>query len=552
MRGEKLVRRSLEWIGIAATLLLGGVLIFHRLDNRALWSDEAETALLAESILRVGIPKIEPNAAWLYAPSMGWINEDGIWIWTPWLDEYVAALSFSVFSPTRWSARFPFALVGWLAGGWLMYLVYRTTRSLSWAIVGGLLFFTSLPLLYHIRQCRYYSLSLGASLLLAHGFLASLQGRHRLARWEMAGSLLIQFFTLTPMAIASSVSLAAAHWVIPSHRSAYRRDCFLAILPMFLLGGGWLAWSKPAGQGGNLTLGSTLDHALHYGIWMHSFVVPALLLLVLAWPTSPKTTANALDQSPLRALRMWSLILAGTVLGMVSLIQYDAVRYLVPIIPVLYLALTTKAQLLWDRPVVGIVFALFWASSNLLSQIPPLARYPLPRLGDYWEELGRPYVGPVEEVAEYLSQQAHPGDLILTADEELSLAFETRLRFRCAIDPASAPLRSMTDLVRESIRGTIYTSTIDPSLTPRPDWILAESIGRTFGGQNRVELPDSWKDAYEEIPHTIPDGTASDSDLDPASRVLHSPSARRALRLYRLRTPRPASSPREPTVQPRP
>jgi hypothetical protein len=46
------------WANSAAAglLLLAALLIFANLDDRRLWDDEAETALLAKSTLRFGVP----------------------------------------------------------------------------------------------------------------------------------------------------------------------------------------------------------------------------------------------------------------------------------------------------------------------------------------------------------------------------------------------------------------------------------------------------------------------------------------------------------------
>ena len=41
---------------VALGVVLGAVLIFAGLSQRYLWDDEAETALLAERVLRFGVP----------------------------------------------------------------------------------------------------------------------------------------------------------------------------------------------------------------------------------------------------------------------------------------------------------------------------------------------------------------------------------------------------------------------------------------------------------------------------------------------------------------
>ena len=55
--GERRLR-SLPRIHVSCLRIrLEGFLLFYQLDNRLLWGDEAETALLAKNVLRFGIPK---------------------------------------------------------------------------------------------------------------------------------------------------------------------------------------------------------------------------------------------------------------------------------------------------------------------------------------------------------------------------------------------------------------------------------------------------------------------------------------------------------------
>jgi hypothetical protein len=72
-------------------------MLLFNLGGRVLWADEAETALLARNINRFGLPRTNDglNIISVWGP---WAdsNEDGLWIAAPWLDKYLAALSFKL------------------------------------------------------------------------------------------------------------------------------------------------------------------------------------------------------------------------------------------------------------------------------------------------------------------------------------------------------------------------------------------------------------------------------------------------------------------------
>ncbi|MDP7076630.1 MAG: glycosyltransferase, partial [Myxococcota bacterium] len=69
-------------LGIAA---LAGLVLLTRLDRPMLWQDEAQTALLARSILEFGVP-VGFDGLNSYSQELGVeYGEDRIWRWHPWL-----------------------------------------------------------------------------------------------------------------------------------------------------------------------------------------------------------------------------------------------------------------------------------------------------------------------------------------------------------------------------------------------------------------------------------------------------------------------------------
>ena len=98
-----------------AVVLVAACLIFFRLDQRLLWVDEAETALLGRSVLVYGIPKAYDGRNLVSQEVGREYRADYVWRWTPWLEKYLTAGSFAVLGESTFTARLPFALVGLLS-----------------------------------------------------------------------------------------------------------------------------------------------------------------------------------------------------------------------------------------------------------------------------------------------------------------------------------------------------------------------------------------------------------------------------------------------------
>src|SRR5436309_2288803 len=111
-------------------LLLGVFVLFYNLDGRLLWGDEAETAVLAKNVVKFRIPKTVDgmNHITLYGGGID-ENKDNIWILSPWLQEYVAAVTFKLFGATTWTSRAPFAFIGWLSLVLIAFTAYQIYRD---------------------------------------------------------------------------------------------------------------------------------------------------------------------------------------------------------------------------------------------------------------------------------------------------------------------------------------------------------------------------------------------------------------------------------------
>lgn len=165
-----------------ALLICGSYLRLYNLENTLLWQDEAETAFYAGQISDFKMPNAydENRDLFLYIGALipitdtdlaaGLIDtaiygyseedfaEDGALIKHPYGDILVTALSFFIFSPSTFSARFLFALMGVMS----LLLTYKLAEYLYNAKVGliSMAFQTfNIVLVAYERQARYYSLA---------------------------------------------------------------------------------------------------------------------------------------------------------------------------------------------------------------------------------------------------------------------------------------------------------------------------------------------------------------------------------------------------------
>ena len=92
--GNRAGWRDPFWIVL---ILLAPLLLFPNLGNRFLWQDEAETALLARSVVQHGYPLAHDGQRTISdQPGSPDVNDAGVWIWTPWLQLYPVAASFAL------------------------------------------------------------------------------------------------------------------------------------------------------------------------------------------------------------------------------------------------------------------------------------------------------------------------------------------------------------------------------------------------------------------------------------------------------------------------
>lgn len=173
--------RTVSAVVMAAAFAIYGTFLFANLGDRALWDDEAQTAILARHVLKYALP---------YFPSvdnrptdrieMDDFNGSGVFIWNTWFPYYLNAASFSIFGESEFAARFPFAVFSLLTFWLYVRLCAKLFPSqpfIRLTAIALLLF--SAPFLLHMRQARYYSLITFGTLWMTWGYLLLANGRRR-------------------------------------------------------------------------------------------------------------------------------------------------------------------------------------------------------------------------------------------------------------------------------------------------------------------------------------------------------------------------------------
>ncbi|GEM_PF-2703703 len=144
---------------IVAPCLIAAALALIALGDAPLSVDEAQTGVLARTMLETGLPWADDGVNVLGAPHHPEVDERGLWALHPWLPLVVAAGSMGLFGVGAWQARLPFALLGIGALVLAVWLVERlaqdrhATRLAAWLLAG------SVPWILHVRQARYYALA---------------------------------------------------------------------------------------------------------------------------------------------------------------------------------------------------------------------------------------------------------------------------------------------------------------------------------------------------------------------------------------------------------
>jgi len=410
-------RADAALLGVIA--LVASALLLANLGNHFLWQDEAQTALLARSILAHGVP-LGFDGTNSFSQELGAeLGRNGLWRWHTWLSFYAVAASFAVLGQTTFAARLPFALCG-IATVLLVWALARELwRDRTAAAAAAILLALSVPFLILARQSRWYAL---ATLLELAGLVAYLRiapGR-RAPTWALFAAALLLFH-------AHYLYCALLFGTLVAHAALVERGKLRATL---VAGAGaallclpWVVWlagvelapgyahriRTAAGlrESARTYLEFLLQIFLASGLWLAALIPLALLRMRRGEAVLAPGTASGV-----------ALVALHSVLGVALLSALSPgayVRYLMPLVPPLFaLAGLVLGSLARAWPTLGAAAMAAWVLAGPLEELV--------------YELTHDYDGPEEGIVEFLREHARPGDSVAIVNGDLPVKFYTGLR----------------------------------------------------------------------------------------------------------------------------
>lgn len=492
-------QRTLLLASYGLLLGFGFFLLFYHLDGRLLWGDEAENATLARNVVRFGYPKTFDGLNHISLYGAGFDNVGSAWVWSPWLQEYVAAASFSVFGTTTWAARAPFALIGWLCIpllGWVIHRIYRQHRLTLAAMA---LLACSEIFVLHARQCRYYSISILAEILFVYAIYQCLT-KNRKGPWLLALSLLIEFYSNYMIVAANVPVLLLLVWILDRRDKRAVLYLCLSMTLLACLAVPWIVYARLWHQSNALSLGYLRSNIIFYLSEFHFHFVPLVvgILPVAGWlakkfglgsgrlgtaedTATPHDQPRGIVQPEIATVRTfeWHLLILLPSYALIIALSPDVfMRYLLPLLPAACLlsAVWIFRYLRWRLVAVTAVLVLCLTNALALASAYPwrgghTLHWPL---FDFISSVTVPYHNRLEDVVAYLNREAQPGQTIFVFDPEFPIIFYTP----CQI-----------------IDARLQDGRLPAQL---PDWILSESASGVVGGAPLV-LPPQLQPAYDQI-----------------------------------------------------
>ena len=427
--------------------------IFSNLGAGTLWSDEADTAVFAQSILRRGLPTAWDGVTFTESDRGRRLTESLVMVGTPWVPYYLTAVSLAGLGATSLAARLPFALAGLATLILLYWLVLRSSGDRLAALLSSALLLSSAQFLIYARQARHYSLNmlLSVALLLA---LPRLE-RRRIDLVFVAIAILLYHTHPLPAVVTLGV-LGGLTLLHPAFR-AFRRGFWCSIPIVVVLTAPWalLAWRGWDENSRFLLEPADLVPRLQQYVYEASVALPYVGWLALAPLAARRLSARD------RAFLVLALALVGAYVVAMSIAQSTlhlweyGLRYTSALLPIgaavtgLLIARATAGA----RPIAVAITALFaftqlpWNLALWMLVPPrgaPAERPAQPEAALHtpvrWvdklfrtdllgvaHELVEWSPGTDSRIVEFLKKNAQPGDIVVTNYAWEPLYFHTGL-----------------------------------------------------------------------------------------------------------------------------
>lgn len=409
--------RMTDCITTVIILITASLLLFSNLGNQCLWQDEAQTALIAQTILTHGIPLGYDGKNCFSQLNGAEYGKDYIWKYHPWLPFYVLAAFFGVFGANQYTARLPFVLFGIATVVLIYFFAMSIWKSRRAGIFAAVLLLLSVPFLILSRQCRYYSPAIFFSMLSLYAYLGILRGSKRASPVFVLSSLfLFQTQFLHYIALIAAVIV---------HSSIFERKYLILIILLSSITAvftiPWLIWTsglfsscfdiKPIEH-----LGSSVIPFMRLIIkWMYpSSILYISLLFAAIWLVKNKMVLLEKKEY----ISVFSLLLLFIVLNILfisSTAPCHFFRYLAPLIPACCLLMAFIMEFAARRHIIIAIILL-----GIFAYNQPLS--------DYLYEITHDFRGPIDGIVKYLKLHGKKDDIVAMTYGDLPVEFHTGMR----------------------------------------------------------------------------------------------------------------------------
>lgn len=415
---------------LALVAALGAALVLTNLGGRYLWDDEAETALLAQRVLRFGVPIAWDGRDLVSQECSADFGANSLWRQTPWAQFYLAALSFKLLGAGTLAARLPFAVLGVLSIVSLYALGKALFGDRALALGAAGLLALSVPFLLHVRQARYYAVAVFAAIWVLFFFFALLRDRPgAVLGLTLALTLLVHANYLHFVATAAGLGLAFFAFPFDGRAALRLLGAGVGTLAINLP---WLGLFDVRGKTGfalaAASPGLFAAQLWQYLAWIERYACSAVLLAALAGAGWVLGAGRRREPWPApRACLALALFALGHVL-FVSAAPFAFFRYVVTLLPALALVQAAVLRALWPASrvlaVAGCALLVLVDRGDLLHG----------RLGSapvkYVDEITHDAPGPIAGMVRYLQAHARPGERLFISYGDLPLRFYTGLEIR--------------------------------------------------------------------------------------------------------------------------
>jgi hypothetical protein len=424
---------------LAATFLCSAAFLFVRLGHYALWDDEANTALIGQGVWRTGDTSaiIGSNiVAYRGGVELSHLKER----YLPPLQYYVAAPFVGLWPRSAWSARCPFALLGFLSILLIFWWAWREQIRPLTLVLTAMAFVGNVSLWLYLRQCRYYSLTIFFSLAIAYLYLSNQQRRRS---FPLLALLSLALLASNYLNYAALYGVLAIDWLIFSRKRfpLNWRDALWLFIPQLVVGGCILCIWNPLSTHifGGTGPGFVDRFRLFWWAWrdLNRCEFGALVLLIAA-PVVAMWRKDRLLLRTFVALLAYVLVVVALTPQNPSLqmnpvlqpIRIFDVRYLAPAIPliiaveVLTIVGMFRDQHAWLALTLGaIAFGTnvlnggFLVGNDAIDRPAPLAHSAVLL---YANELLFPGTDPYTLVADWINRHVSPGQTILVLPDYMA------------------------------------------------------------------------------------------------------------------------------------